>query len=172
MLDGDGFGESVTTLAQQAQLTERYTLRALDFIERSREKPFFLYLAHSMPHVPLGTPLRMAGVSEQGAYGDVISEIDASTGRIMAALEEHGLTDDTLVVFTSDNGPWQRYDNAGSAGELREVMSTGGRHARSVHRALAPPHTRRHGGDGRSPPWTCCPRWRLCSPGARAEMTA
>lgn len=121
MLDGDGFGESVTTLAQQAQLTERYTLRALDFIERSREKPFFLYLAHSMPHVPLGTPLRMAGVSEQGAYGDVISEIDASTGRIMAALDEHGLTDDTLVVFTSDNGPWQRYgDHAGSAGELRE----------------------------------------------------
>lgn len=121
MLEGDGFGETVETLAQQAELTERYTLRALDFIERSREKPFFLYLAHSMPHVPLGAPLRMAGVSEQGAYGDVISEIDASTGRIMAALEEHGLTDDTLFVFTSDNGPWQCYgDHAGSAGPLRE----------------------------------------------------
>lgn len=121
MLDGDGFGETVETLAQQAELTERYTVRALDFIARNREKPFFLYLAHSMPHVPLGAPLRMAGVSEQGAYGDVISEIDASTGRIMDALEEHGLTDDTLFVFTSDNGPWQCYgDHAGSAGALRE----------------------------------------------------
>ena len=125
LVEGEAMEEEVRTLADQAQLTNRYTERALRFIEENQDGPFFLYLAHSMPHVPLGAPLRLGGRSEQGAYGDVISEIDDSMGRIFAALEEYGLSDDTLVIFTSDNGPWLRYGNhAGSAGSLREGKAT------------------------------------------------
>jgi len=115
----------VATLADQARLTEQYTRRALDFIDRSHGRPFFLYLAHSLPHVPLGAPLARAGESAAGPYGDVIQEIDASVGRILDRLDEHGVGDDTLVVFTSDNGPWRVYGNhAGSAGPLREGKMT------------------------------------------------
>ena len=125
LIEGEAPGDEVATLADQARLTERYTQRALEFIERNRERPFFLYLAYSMPHVPLGRPPAFAGRSEQGAYGDVIEEIDASLGRILDALDEHGLREHTLVVFTSDNGPWLNYgDHAGSAGPLREGKGT------------------------------------------------
>ncbi len=125
LVEGNDPGDEVRTLADQARLTERYTERALGFIERNKQRPFFLYLAHSMPHVPLGAPLRFGGRSEQGAYGDVIAEIDDSLGRILGALEEHGLRERTLVVFTSDNGPWLCYGNhAGSAGPLREGKGT------------------------------------------------
>ncbi|MEM1450756.1 MAG: sulfatase-like hydrolase/transferase [Planctomycetota bacterium] len=115
----------VTTLEDQTRLTELATARAVRFIEESAEDPFFLYMPYSMPHVPLGRPLRLAGQSARGPYGDVITEIDASVGRVLAALDEADVADRTLVVFTSDNGPWLRYgDHAGSAGPLREGKLT------------------------------------------------
>ncbi len=124
-IEGAEPAEPVANLESQAQITEQLTQAALAFIERHRNEPFFLYLPHSLPHVPLGRPLQLAGASERGPYGDVIAEIDASTGRILAALEKHGLTDDTLVIFTSDNGPWLNYgDHAGSTGGLREGKGT------------------------------------------------
>jgi arylsulfatase len=105
----------------QSELTQRYTARAVDFITRNRDDPFFLYLAHTMPHVPIAASDAFVGQSEQGLYGDVIMEIDWSVGQILGTLEELGIARDTLVVFTSDNGPWLRYGNhAGSATPLRE----------------------------------------------------
>ena len=111
--------------ADQAQLTTRYTEHAVDFITRRSEGPFFLYLAHSMPHVPLFVSDKFKGKSEQGLYGDVMMEIDWSVGEIFKALRELGLEDNTLVILTSDNGPWTNYGNhAGSAGGLREAKAT------------------------------------------------
>ena len=104
-----------------SQLTRRYTERAVDFITRNRRDPFFLYLAHSMPHVPIAASDDFKGKSLLGLYGDVIMEIDWSVGQILATLEELGIASNTLVVFASDNGPWLRYGNhAGSAVPLRE----------------------------------------------------
>jgi arylsulfatase len=125
LIEGNEPADAVRTLDDQARLTSAYTERAVRFIEEHRERPFFLYLPHSMPHVPLGVSAGFRGRSEQGAYGDVIAEIDASLGRILGALDEHGLREDTLVVFTSDNGPWLNFGNhAGSAGPLREGKGT------------------------------------------------
>jgi len=105
----------------QSQLTKRYTERALDFVTRNRENPFFLYFAHTMPHVPLAVSDDFVGESEQGLYGDVMMELDWSVGRILETLDELEIANDTLVVFTSDNGPWLAYgNNAGSAGPFRE----------------------------------------------------
>ena len=105
----------------QRYTTRRYTEESIDFIERHRDEPFFLYLAHSMPHVPLYTSPEFEGTSEGGLYGDVIEEIDWSVGQVLATLEELGLSENTLVVFTSDNGPWLvMEDHGGSAGPLRE----------------------------------------------------
>lgn len=109
----------------QAALTRRYTEEALRFIEENRERPFFLYLAHSFPHVPLYASERFAGSSAQGDYGDVIQEIDWSVGEMLNRLDVLGLEEETLVVFTSDNGPWLVFGNhAGSAGPLREGKGT------------------------------------------------
>jgi arylsulfatase A-like enzyme len=109
----------------QRQLTTRYTEAALQFIEAQRERPFFLYLAHNMPHVPLFVSEKFAGQSARGLYGDVIMEIDWSVGQIMARLRMLGLDERTLVVFTSDNGPWLGYGIDGeSAGPLREGKGT------------------------------------------------
>lgn len=109
----------------QTQLTKDYTERATRFIEQNKNRPFFLYLAHSMPHVPLYASENFRGKSGAGLYGDVIQEIDWSVGQVMKALEEHGLTENTLVIFTSDNGPWLSYGNhSGSAGNLREGKGT------------------------------------------------
>jgi arylsulfatase A len=109
----------------QTKLTTWYTEKAVDFIRRSKEKPFFVYLAHNMPHVPLFVSERFKGKSEQGLYGDVIMEIDWSVGQILEALKELGLDDNTLVIFTSDNGPWLSYGHhSGSAGRLREGKGT------------------------------------------------
>ncbi|MEM6674237.1 MAG: sulfatase-like hydrolase/transferase [Planctomycetota bacterium] len=125
LIDGDEPSREVRSLADQAALTEMATTRALDFIEANADRPFFLYVPYSMPHVPLGRPLRFAGKSEQGAYGDVIAEIDASVGRVLDALDVGGLAERTLVIFTSDNGPWLIYgDHAGSAGPFREGKQT------------------------------------------------
>ena len=109
----------------QEQLTTQYTERAVKFIERNKDKPFFFYLAHSMPHVPLHVSDKFKGKSQQGLYGDVIMEIDWSVGEVLKALKKHKLDDDTLVIFTSDNGPWLSYGNhAGSAEPLREGKGT------------------------------------------------
>ena len=87
-------------------ITQDYTREALDFIRRHREKPFFLYLAHNMPHIPLGASEKFKGKSAGGPYGDAVEEIDWSCGEIFKTLRELGLAENTLVIFTSDNGPW------------------------------------------------------------------
>jgi arylsulfatase A len=119
-------GERVVQLMpDQTQLTTWYTERAVDFIERKRDQPFFLYLAHNMPHVPLFVSRKFDGKSGRGVFADVIMEIDWSVGEVMRALKRSGLDDNTLVVFTSDNGPWLSYGNhAGSALPLREGKGT------------------------------------------------
>ncbi|MBX3744406.1 MAG: sulfatase [Verrucomicrobiae bacterium] len=105
--------------------TTLYTQRALDFIARHRDRPFFLYLAHPMPHVPLHVHDRRRGRSRAGLYGDVVEELDWSLGQILRALRRHRLDRHTLVLFTSDNGPWLSYgDHAGSAKPLREGKGT------------------------------------------------
>lgn len=109
----------------QTKFTSDYTDRAVNFIKKNRKKPFFLYLAHSMPHVPLAVSDKFKGKSEQGLFGDVMMEIDWSVGQVLKTLEDNGLMEKTLVVLTSDNGPWANYGNhAGSAGGLREAKAT------------------------------------------------
>ncbi len=109
----------------QSQLTTWSAERAVKFIGANKDKPFFLYVPHSMPHVPIFASDKHRGKSKAGLYGDVIEEIDWSVGEILAAIKEHGLDDNTLVIFTSDNGPWLSYGNhAGSAGPLREGKGT------------------------------------------------
>ncbi len=109
----------------QTQLTTWYTERAVKFIEENRDRPFFLYVPHSMPHVPLFVSEKFQGKTEQGIYGDVIAEIDWSVGEILRALEKHGLDEKTLVIYTSDNGPWLSYGtHGGSAEPLREGKGT------------------------------------------------
>lgn len=121
LIEGNEKIREVKTLDDQAELTTIYTERAIRFINHNRKNPFFLYLAHSMPHVPLAVSGKFKGKSEQGMYGDVIMEIDWSVGEIMKALEKNGLEKNTLVIFTSDNGPWLNFGNyAGSTGGLRE----------------------------------------------------
>jgi arylsulfatase A-like enzyme len=109
----------------QSRLTRWYTERAVSFIDRSRDRPFFLYVPHSMPHVPLFASDEFRGETAGGLYADVIAEIDWSVGQILDAVKAADLDDDTLVIFTSDNGPWLSYgDHAGSAGPLREGKGT------------------------------------------------
>lgn len=113
------------TLTDQSQLTTQLTERSVDFIKRNRDNPFFLYVPHPQPHVPLFVSDKFKGKSERGLYGDVIMEIDWSVGQIMKALKENGLEENTIVIFTSDNGPWLSYGNhAGSAEPLREGKGT------------------------------------------------
>jgi len=113
------------TPQDQSQLTTWYTEHAVDFIDRNKDRPFFLYVPHSMVHVPLFVSDKFKGKSERGLFGDVVMEIDWSVGQIMETLEKNGLSDRTLVIFTSDNGPWLNYgDHAGSAGPLREGKGT------------------------------------------------
>ena len=127
LFDGDSVVDPEVTPDDQRSLTARYAARAVDFIERAGgdDRPFFLYLAHSMPHVPLFAGADFAGTTPGGPYGDVLAEIDASVGAILAALERTGHLDDTLVLFTSDNGPWLSYgDHAGATGGFREGKGT------------------------------------------------
>lgn len=117
--------KTVQTNPDQSQLTTWYTERAVKFIEANKEKPFFLYVPHAMPHVPLFVSDKHKGKSKAGLYGDVIEEIDWSVGEILAALKKHDLEANTLVLFASDNGPWLSYGNhAGTAGPLREGKAT------------------------------------------------
>jgi len=125
LIEGDEVLDAEVTPAEQAQLTTLYTERAVKFIERNRDQPFFFYLAHSMPHVPLHVSDKFKGKSRQGLYGDVVMEIDWSVGEIMKTLTKHKLEADTLVIFASDNGPWLSYgSHAGSAAPLREGKGT------------------------------------------------
>lgn len=104
----------------QTTLTKRYTEHVIDFIKQNKNHPFFIYMAHSMPHVPLHRSTDFVDVSAGGIYGDVIEEIDWSMGEIIKSLRELNLDENTLVVFTSDNGPWTWFkDHGGSPGPLR-----------------------------------------------------
>ena len=117
--------KEIKTLEDQGQLTTELTEAAVDFIERNKENPFFLYVPHPMPHTPIAVSDKFKGKSEQGLYGDVIMEIDWSVGQIMKKLKEHQLHENTLFIFTSDNGPWLNFGNhAGSALPLREGKGT------------------------------------------------
>lgn len=125
LIDGNKTVATITDQAGQDSLTGRYTERATDFIRRHRDRPFFLYVAHTMPHVPLGASAAFRGKSARGLYGDVIQELDAGVGRIFETLKECGLDERTLVIFTSDNGPWLiKKEDGGSAGPLREGKGT------------------------------------------------
>ena len=109
----------------QELLTTQYTARAVQFIEKNKDQPFFLYVPHSMVHVPLFASDKFKGKSKKGIFGDVMMEVDWSVGRILDTIRNHKLENDTLVIFTSDNGPWLSYgDHAGSAGPLREGKGT------------------------------------------------
>jgi arylsulfatase A len=111
--------------ADHRTLTQRYTEEAIRFIGEHRARPFFLYLAHSLPHIPLARSKEFEGHSAAGLYGDVIEELDASTGKILDALKAAGIDRRTLVVFTSDNGPWLPFGaHGGSAGPLRQGKGT------------------------------------------------
>ena len=111
--------------ANQETLTRRFTQHAQEFIERHSDRPFFIFVPYTMPHTPLFAGQEFAGTSLAGRYGDVIEEIDWSVGEIRRSLEDAGVAEDTLVVFTSDNGPWltMRTDR-GSAGPLRDGKGT------------------------------------------------
>lgn len=125
LFENDRILDDDVTADDQRKLTTQYTERAVSFIDRHKDQPFFFYLAHSMPHVPLYVSEKFEGKSSQGRYGDVIMEIDWSVGEVLAALARHGLEKNTLVIFTTDNGPWLSYgDHAGSAGPLREGKGT------------------------------------------------
>jgi len=117
--------EIIERPADQRTITERYTERAVRFIEENQETPFFLYLAHNMPHTPVFASQDFQGSSERGLYGDVLAEIDWSVGEVVRTLEKLGIDDDTLVIFTSDNGPWLSMKQlGGSAGLLRDGKGT------------------------------------------------
>lgn len=114
-------GSVVEQPAEQSTLTRRYTAEAVRFIRAAGERPFFLYFAHSMPHVPLFASPEFKGKSQRGIYGDVVEELDASVGQVLAALRDARVAENTFVFFTSDNGPWlSQGAQGGSAGLLRE----------------------------------------------------
>lgn len=115
----------IQLMPDQAQLTRQYTERAVSFIERHKDKPFFLYVPHTMVHVPLFVGDQFKGSSKSGLFGDVVQEVDWSVGQILSTLKKNKLDQDTLVIFTSDNGPWLSYgEHAGSSGSLREGKGT------------------------------------------------
>ncbi len=117
--------EIVEVPVNQELLTQRYTDEAVQWINANKDKPFFLYLAHNMPHAPVFASPKFQGRSDGGRFGDVVEEIDWSVGEIMRTLEETGLERNTLVVFTSDNGPWSMFGpHGGTAGPLRGEKGT------------------------------------------------
>ena len=112
--------EEIERPVNQSTITRRYTQQAVKFIKDNKENPFFLYLAHSMPHIPLYRSKKFEGKSLNGIYGDVISEIDWSVGQVLNTLRKQKLDKKTIVLFTSDNGPWEVFKtHGGSAGLLR-----------------------------------------------------
>ncbi|SKB41226.1 sulfatase family protein [Maribacter arcticus] len=116
----------IDTLTDQTNLTTLITQHSVDFIERNKDNPFFLYVPHPQPHVPLFVSDKFRGKSNRGLYGDVIMELDWSVGEIIKSVEKNGLTENTIIIFTSDNGPWLAYGNhSGSAYPFREGKGTG-----------------------------------------------
>ncbi|SKB04389.1 Arylsulfatase A [Prosthecobacter debontii] len=114
-------GEIIEQPAKQTALTRRYTEEAVKFIESNKQKPFFLYMAHSFPHVPLFASPAFKGKSRAGIFGDAVEELDWSVGEVLDCLRKQGLAENTLVFFTSDNGPWLIMgDQGGSAGPLKD----------------------------------------------------
>ena len=117
--------EIIERPAVQTTITKRYTEEAIKFIREHKKQPFFLYLAHNLPHIPLFTSQAFQDTSLRGLYGDVIEEIDWSVGQVLESLRTEGLEENTMVVFTSDNGPWLVFDqHGGSAGLLRDGKGT------------------------------------------------
>ena len=111
--------------ADQTTVTERYTTEAIKFIKEHHSQPFFVYLAHSMPHIPLFASDKFLSTSRRGLYGDVIEEIDFNVGRVLDTLKELQIDEKTLIVFASDNGPWLTFQtHGGSAGPLRAGKGT------------------------------------------------
>lgn len=125
LIEGNTPVRFINTLEDQAMLTTWYTEKAINFINRKKKEPFFLYFAHSMVHIPLAVSDKFKGKSKRGLFGDVMMEVDWSVGEIIKTLEKNGITNNTLIIFASDNGPWLRFgDHAGSAGGLREGKGT------------------------------------------------
>ena len=126
--------QELLNLKDQESLTTLYTNRAVDFINRNKDNPFFLYVPHSMVHVPLAVSDNFKGKSEQGMYGDVMMEVDWSVGEVMKALEENGIDENTLIIYTSDNGPWLNFGNhGGSCIPLREGKGQPGKVGLGYH---------------------------------------
>jgi arylsulfatase A len=125
LFDGNEIIDEAVSPAKLAQLTTLYTEHAVSFIDRHQQQPFFLYVPHTMVHVPLAVSDKFKDKSGAGLFGDCVVELDWSVGQILDALKRNGLDNNTLVLFTSDNGPWLNYGNhAGSAGPLREGKGT------------------------------------------------
>jgi arylsulfatase len=125
LIEGNEKVGVVKDFSDQDKLTTDYTDRAVKFIEAHKKSPFLLYLPHSMVHVPLGVSEKFRGKSKQGMFGDAMMEVDWSVGEILKTLEKNGLEKNTLVIFTSDNGPWLNFGNhAGTTGGLREGKGT------------------------------------------------
>lgn len=115
----------IDTLNDQSSLTTQITERSIQFIKKNKDQPFFAYIAHPQPHVPLYVSDKFKGKSKRGLYGDVIMELDWSVGEVLKTLKENNIDDNTIVIFTSDNGPWLNYgDHAGCAYPLREGKGT------------------------------------------------
>ncbi len=125
LIEGNKVVNAEVSPKDQEQLTTQYTERAVDFIGRHKAEPFFLYVPHSMVHVPLYVSDKFRGKSKRGLFGDVVMEVDWSVGEILGAIRKNGLDENTLVIFTADNGPWLSYgDHAGSSGPFREGKGT------------------------------------------------
>lgn len=124
-IDGNTKGNLINDLEDASEITPRITEKAVSFIQRNKKNPFFLYIPHPMPHVPLAASKRFKGKSEKGIFGDVLMELDWSVGEILKELKKQGIDNNTIVIFTSDNGPWLNYgDHAGSSGGFREGKGT------------------------------------------------
>ena len=132
--------EELLTDGAQSQLVERYTNEAVEFMRARKDQPFFLYLPHTAVHTPIHPGAAFAGKSANGRYGDWVEEVDWSVGRVLETLKELKLEERTLVLFSSDNGPWlTKGADGGSAGPAprREREHLGGRHARADDRVVA-----------------------------------
>jgi arylsulfatase len=124
-IEGNKQVKEIRNLDDAVQITPTVTERAVSFIKKNKKKPFFLYVPEPMPHVPLAASANFKGKSDRGIFGDVLTELDWSVGQIMKELKDQGLDENTIVIFTSDNGPWLNYgDHAGSSGGFREGKGT------------------------------------------------
>jgi arylsulfatase len=124
-IEGNEQKQEIKNLDDASQITSTITEKAVSFIKRHKKAPFFLYVPHPMPHVPLAASATFKGKTQRGLFGDVLTELDWSVGQIMSELKQQGLDKNTLVIFISDNGPWLNYgDHAGSTGGLREGKGT------------------------------------------------